>query len=38
MPIRNYHQIIMENSTVTEFTLDKEERLTLHKLNGRLAF
>ncbi len=36
MPLKNYHQLIQENSTITEFTLDKEGLLVLHKLNSKM--
>jgi len=36
MPLKNYHQIIQENSTVTLFTLDKEGVLVLYRMNSRL--
>ncbi|MBS1565831.1 MAG: histidine phosphatase family protein [Bacteroidetes bacterium] len=36
MPLKNYHQIIQDNATVTVFTLDRDGMMTLHKLNSRL--
>ncbi len=36
MPLKNYHQLIQENSTITLFTLDLEGVLVLHKMNSRL--
>ena len=36
MPLKNYHQLIQDNSTVTLFTLDKQEMLVLQKLNSRI--
>ena len=35
MPLKNYHQLVQENSTVTLFTLDREG-LVLYKMNSRL--
>jgi len=37
MPLKNYHQIIQDNSTITQFTLDKHGLLVLHKLNSRIS-
>jgi alpha-ribazole phosphatase/probable phosphoglycerate mutase len=36
MPLKNYHQIIQDNSTITQFTLDKHGLLVLYKLNSRI--
>jgi hypothetical protein len=36
MPLKNYHQLIQENSRITQFTLDKDDVLVLHRMNSRL--
>lgn len=36
MPLGNYRQLVQENSTVSLFSLDKEKKLTLHRLNSRI--
>ncbi|HEY4148687.1 MAG TPA: histidine phosphatase family protein [Chitinophagaceae bacterium] len=36
MPLKNYHQLIQENSRITLFTLDKDDVLVLHRMNSRL--
>lgn len=36
MPLKNYHQLIQENSVITQFTLDKEEVLVLYKMNSKM--
>jgi len=36
MPLRNYRQLVQENSSITLFTLDGEGLLTLKLLNARL--
>jgi alpha-ribazole phosphatase/probable phosphoglycerate mutase len=35
MPLKNYHQLVQENSAITEFTLNKEGVLVLYKLNSK---
>lgn len=34
MPLRNYRQIVQENSAVSRFELDEQETLSLHQLNA----
>jgi broad specificity phosphatase PhoE len=36
MPLRNYRQLVQQNSSITSFTLDKNGTLTLELLNSRL--
>jgi alpha-ribazole phosphatase/probable phosphoglycerate mutase len=36
MPVRNYRQLVQENSSITLFTLDAQGGLTLKLLNARL--
>jgi broad specificity phosphatase PhoE len=36
MPLKNYRQLTLDNSTISCFTLDKKGTLTLELLNGRL--
>jgi broad specificity phosphatase PhoE len=36
MPLRNYRQLVQQNSSVTQFTLDAEGVLTLQYLNSKL--
>jgi len=36
MPLKNYHQLVQENATITECTLDKDGLLVLHKLNSKM--
>ena len=36
MPLKNYRQLVQENSSITQFTLDKENVFTLQFLNSRL--
>lgn len=34
MPLKNYRQLTLDNSTITQFTLDENGLLTLNKLNS----
>lgn len=36
MPLKNYRQLVQENSSITQFTLDSENVLTLQFLNSKL--
>jgi broad specificity phosphatase PhoE len=36
MPLKNYRQLVQENSSITCFTLDKDGLLTLELLNSKL--
>lgn len=36
MPLRNYRQLVQQNSSITCFTLDKDGTLTLELLNSKL--
>jgi alpha-ribazole phosphatase/probable phosphoglycerate mutase len=36
MPLKNYRQLTLDNSTISCFTLDKKATLTLELLNGKL--
>jgi broad specificity phosphatase PhoE len=36
MPLKNYRQLVQQNSSITSFTLDKNGTLTLELLNSRL--
>lgn len=36
MPLKNYRQLVQENSTITRFELDKNGTLTLELLNSKL--
>ncbi|MHA4844516.1 histidine phosphatase family protein [Flavitalea antarctica] len=36
MPLRNYRQLVQENSSITQFTLDSENVFTLQFLNSKL--
>lgn len=36
MPLKNYRQLVQENSAVTQFTLDADNVLTLQFLNSKL--
>jgi alpha-ribazole phosphatase/probable phosphoglycerate mutase len=36
MPLKNYRQLVQENSSITRFTLDQDGTLTLELLNSKL--
>jgi broad specificity phosphatase PhoE len=36
MPLKNYRQLVQENSAITQFTLDEQNLFTLQFLNSRL--
>ncbi|HTF30670.1 MAG TPA: histidine phosphatase family protein, partial [Flavitalea sp.] len=38
MPLRNYRQLVQQNSSITSFTLDDNGTLTLELLNSRLLY
>lgn len=37
MPLKNYRQIVQQNSSITSFTLDTDGTLTLELLNSKLS-